>query len=295
MREKLQTAFQTRQYMLSNDFELYYYVGRTLSRVDVHNHDYYEFYFFLEGDIEIEIEGKKYPVRVGDIMLIPPGVSHRPIIRNTKIPYRRFVFWISCEYCEKLLKEADGYGYIIDYIGAEAKYIFHTSSVYFNSIQSKFFGLLEEIHSKKFARDTQIDLCIKDLVLCINRSAYEQSMPQEKCNEAVLYQRISEYVEEHIEENLSLEELSKKFFASKYHIAHIFKDNVGISIHQYIMKKRLNLCREAISGQTGITKVYRMYGFGDYSCFYRAFKKEYGISPKDYRDMKMYPDESYNS
>ena len=82
-----------------------------------------------------------------------------------------------------------------------------------------------------------------------------------------------------------MDTLSRKFYVSKYHIAHIFTDNLGISIHQYITKKRLALCREAILGKSSITEIYTTFGFGDYSSFYRAFKKEYGISPKDYRDM----------
>ena len=67
----------------------------------------------------------------------------------------------------------------------------------------------------------------------------------------------------------------------------MFKENVGLSIHQYITKKRLSLCQEAIRSDTNITEVYQAYGFGDYSSFYRAFKKEYGISPKEYRDMQV--------
>ena len=74
---------------------------------------------------------------------------------------------------------------------------------------------------------------------------------------------------------------------SKYHIAHIFKENTGISIHQYIMKKRLAACRDAILSNISITKAYLMFGFKDYSSFYRAFKKEFGISPKEYKDSKM--------
>ncbi|WP_334293937.1 helix-turn-helix domain-containing protein [Blautia argi] len=74
---------------------------------------------------------------------------------------------------------------------------------------------------------------------------------------------------------------------SKYHIAHIFKENTGISIHQYIMKKRLAACQDAILGNISISRAYLMFGFKDYSSFYRAFKKEFGISPKEYKDSKM--------
>lgn len=48
MAKKLETRFQTRQYMLSKDFEIYYYNDHTLSKVELHSHDYYEFYFFLK-------------------------------------------------------------------------------------------------------------------------------------------------------------------------------------------------------------------------------------------------------
>ena len=46
MKKNLQTAFITRQHMLSRDFELYYYNDHNLSKVDLHSHNYYEFYFF---------------------------------------------------------------------------------------------------------------------------------------------------------------------------------------------------------------------------------------------------------
>ena len=287
MRKKLQTAFQPRQYMLSQDFELYYYEDRALPQVNLHEHNYYEFYFFLEGDIQMQIGDALYPVRYGDIMLIPPHISHRPIIRNQGQPYRRFVFWISQNYCNHLLQSSPDYAYIMQYVEIEKKYLFHTDQIAFNSVQSKLLRLLEEMRSKKFGRDAQISVCINDLVLNINRLAYEQNTPNKRHFESRLYEQLAEYIEEHIDEDLSLETLAKIFYVSKYHIAHVFKDNIGMSIHQYITKKRLDLCKNAISGKMSITDAYQMYGFGDYSSFYRAFRKEFGISPKDYRDMQI--------
>ena len=84
---------------------------------------------------------------------------------------------------------------------------------------------------------------------------------------------------------ISLERLAAELFVSKYHIAHVFKDEIGMSIHQYISKKRLARCREALLGDVPVTKVYLLFGFHDYSSFYRAFKKEYGISPKDFKEL----------
>lgn len=287
MRKRLQTAFQPRQYMLSKDFEIYYYEDRTLFGVDLHTHDYYEFYFFLEGDVQIQIGEELFPVRFGDIMLIPPHLPHRTIIRSQSTPYRRFVFWISQNYCNHLLQSSPDYAYIMQYVATEKRYIFHNGQIEFNAIQSKILRLLEEMRSQKFGREAQISICVNDLVLSVNRLTHEQNTPKKKNTEYLLYQQLEAYIEEHLEEDLSLESLSEKFYASKYHIAHVFKDNIGLSIHQYITKKRLNLCREAISGKMSITEAYHKFGFGDYSSFYRAFKKEYGISPKDFRDMQI--------
>ncbi len=46
MAKNLQTKFSTRQYMLSRDFEIYYYNEPASEKVSIHSHDYYEFYFF---------------------------------------------------------------------------------------------------------------------------------------------------------------------------------------------------------------------------------------------------------
>ena len=49
MKKNLQSAFHTRQYMLSKDFEIYYYSDYYLSKVESHTHNYYEFYFFVNA------------------------------------------------------------------------------------------------------------------------------------------------------------------------------------------------------------------------------------------------------
>ena len=73
MRSKIQTPFTHRQYMLSQDFEIYYYSDTRHNNVDLHSHDYYEFYFYMEGDVEFEIGDRRQVLRSGDFVIVPPG------------------------------------------------------------------------------------------------------------------------------------------------------------------------------------------------------------------------------
>lgn len=282
MKKNLQTAFSDRQYMVSKDFEIYYYNDRKLNIVQKHTHHYYEFYFFLEGDVSITINRKTRPLTPGDVVLLPPGIPHYVNINSVNIPYRRFVLWISEEFYNSLQEQSADYVYILEHTSRTGQYIFHYDVIAFNAFQSKVYQLIEEMQSEHFGKSTKVSLCIKDLLLYLNRSVYEFDHFTAPGREHSLYQNLMQYIEQHLDEDLSLERLATVFYVSKYHISHIFKDNIGISIHQYIMKKRLTACRDAILSNTSISEAYMKCGFKDYSSFYRAFRKEFGISPKEY-------------
>ena len=259
MKKSLRAEFTRRQYMLSKDFELYYYSDKNLPQGESHTHPYYEFYFFLEGEVSIQVEDQTYPLHAGDIVLIPPKISHQALIHQSGVPYRRFVLWISKQYCDQLGELSEDYLYFIGHVTKTKEYVLHNDMITFNTIQAKVFSLLEEIHSKPFGFEPQITIDVNDLMLHLSRIAYEQTHSDFSSGGKNLYQNITDYIEQHLDETLTLDGLAKEFYVSKYHICHVFKD-------------------------MSISAVYQSFGFKDYSGFYRAFKKEFGISPKEYRD-----------
>ena len=90
------------------------------------------------------------------------------------------------------------------------------------------------------------------------------------------------YIHEHLTEDLTLEHLEKEFFISRYHICREFKKTTGQTLHTYIVKSRLDLCRKYIEQGKPIREVYALSGFGGYNHFFRAFKKEYHMTPGEY-------------
>lgn len=90
------------------------------------------------------------------------------------------------------------------------------------------------------------------------------------------------FIQAHLTEELTLERPEKEFFVSREHIAREFKRQTGQTVHRYIVKARLDRCCTLIEQGLPITEVYKTSGFGGYNHFFRAFKKEYGMTPKEY-------------
>ncbi len=271
--------------MLYRDFEIYYYSDKTVPDVKQHSHDYYEFYFFLEGDIIMYLNQTALAPTPGTMIVIPPGIPHHIRQVDTKSSYKRIVFWITEDFLKTLTNVSEDYYYLSDLSKKENGFIHKFTDIEFNSIQGKVFTLIDEIHSNRFGRDAKILLNVSDFVLSVNRFVYESLNPEiTDLSEDTLYQSIIQYIESHIDEDLSLDLLAEKMHVSKFHISHIFTDTNGLPLHKYITKKRLDMCRDAILSGQDISLVSESYGFSDYSVFYRAFVKEYGKSPKKFRD-----------
>ena len=278
------SQFETSQHMATSDFEIFYYEDKKLSDVSIHRHDYYEVYFFLEGDLSYQIGKNVYPLQYGDICLIPPGVFHRPQFRDADRPYRRIVLWLSPEYFQKLMQIQPDISYCYEYSDQISCHHFSSD---FSSAQILFNKLIEiiEEHQRVAAfHAPMLDCYITSLLLSINRVVYQRQQPAANVKQPFLFSNICEYINAHLEEDLSLDALAREFYVSKYHISHVFKDNMGMSVHQYLVKKRLDASKNSILSGMPLHEVATAFGFRDYTSFFRAFKKEFGVAPREFKE-----------
>ena len=76
--------FSLRQTMVRPDFECYHYLDQVAPEVDFHEHEFYEVFFFLSGNVSYNIEGRTYLLRPGDILLTDNKDIHKPEVTPGK-------------------------------------------------------------------------------------------------------------------------------------------------------------------------------------------------------------------
>ena len=87
------------------------------------------------------------------------------------------------------------------------------------------------------------------------------------------------YLNRHMKENITLDQLSERFFLSKHHMNKVFRKATGTTVFDYLLHKRVTLAQQLLIEGSSAQEAAAEAGFGDYSSFYRAYTKILGHSP----------------
>jgi AraC-like DNA-binding protein/quercetin dioxygenase-like cupin family protein len=270
--------FDPRQVIYREDFEIFHYKEPKAPGVEIHHHDFYEIYYLIRGNVEYWVEGSQYRLEKGDIFLVRPMELHRPVVRPEG-EYERIVLWIRKEYLESL----SGAGMdLTACFQTEAK-LLRPSHTKYHSISARLYELVEEFSSKEQGGFLAAKGLLLQFMVELNRLAAQSSSGPRR-GSADLVGKVIAYINAHANEPLSLEELARRFYVSNYYLSHEFGRETGVSVYRYIMMKRLLTARQLLGQGVPAGEACYQCGFRDYAGFYRAFKAEYGISPKAFSE-----------
>ena len=273
--------FDPRQDMNGDKFEIFHYHDIGTRHLDAHYHDFYEVFCFIEGEVDYWVEGSLYHLKPGDILLINPTELHKPVPRNDSGNYERIVLWINKAYLTTVAPELEE---CFNPLLPTYKKILRPSALQINELLRLLIEFVDEFHGGGFGKEhSSYGLLLQALVM-LNRISLGSNVSTEKYTTNTLISDVIAYISEHYNEELTLDGISKHFFVSKYHLSHEFSKAVGTSIHRYITLKRLNNAHDMLLEGVSPGQVSIACGFGDYTNFFRAFKAEYGISPREYRE-----------
>lgn len=275
--------FTPRQDMCSLDFELQYKRDTNLKDVELHHHDFYEIYFLISGDVTYLIEDRIIHVMPGDLLLISPQQLHQVCIRPELSSYERYVLWVDVQLIRRLSSMHSDLWQGLDPNRPGYGNQFRLKPEERTKIQNLLDSLYQETGSNTYGADLLQEALLVQLLVSINRLvSYQGFWIDEDNRTSRVITQVMNYVNLHYSETLSLEMLAELFFVSKYYLSHAFNQQVGTSVYQYIQKKRLLIARQLLAQGKKPSEIYTFCGFNDYSGFFRAFKAEYGTSPRDY-------------
>ncbi|SKA82511.1 transcriptional regulator, AraC family [Clostridium sp. USBA 49] len=273
--------YLSRQYMLSTDYEIYHYSNNDIARISLHHHDFYECYFFISGDVTYLIEGKTYYLKPGDIILINSKELHQAIINNKEIPYERIVLWLDKSFLNKLSTEEINLSCCFENL--DRKNVLRLDIELQQNIKTLLIKLLNLENYNGIGRELLYKSYITEIMVYINNLVFnEEAHLDNDIKKNNLIDEIIDYINNHINEDITIDELAEHFYLSKFHLLREFKKFTGTTIHRYIVQKKLIQAKELILNGIPIIDVYKQCGFGDYSNFFRAFKNEYGLTPKQF-------------
>ncbi|MGE5613170.1 MAG: AraC family transcriptional regulator [Bacillota bacterium] len=274
--------YQSRQYMLKNEYEVFHYKDLEFSEVELHHHDFYEVYLFLSGKATYMIEGRSYILSPGDIILVNTDELHQLQINNKSVAYERIVLWIKPQFLKELGSKDTDLSYCFRKSEASRTNLVRSAAVT-GKVQRCLTNLLVEADYGGYGSDIYYKNLIQQIMIEINRGVLD--VPSTDVEDVVtdnLIYSVLVFISENISRPLTLDDIASEFHVSKYHLLREFKRYVGTTVYRYILQKRLILAKQLILRNMPIKEVYLETGFGDYSNFFRAFKMEYGITPKEF-------------
>lgn len=249
----------------------------------LHKHDYFEVLFFISGHVDYEVNNRVYSLQHHDILIIHPQHLHQPHILTSKEDYERIVLWISKSYLQQLCEEdADVAKCIIKNHPENEPCLVRPQSELQTNLRDLFFDLTKPSIYEKSGQLSKKK--IRHLIRVISTLPKPREYRLQVDNpDQLLIKKILQYLDEHFNENLSLDAIASRFFINKFHFVHQFTDRVGISPYRYIMQKRLNHAADLLLQGHKTKEIALICGFKDYANFYRAFKSSFKKSPSEYK------------
>ncbi len=271
------SAYEKRGYLVE-DYRLFRLSGRDVGNIDWHYHDFHKIIVFLGGEVHYAIEGKRYALCPGDVVLVPRGAIHRPELSNGE--YRRVILYLSPEFLRlHSMPESD---LETCFTRAKASYQFVLRPAAASGQLISLLRRLEDAMSQHgFGQALLCRVRMLEFLIALTRSLDERQITfvsDASCDEKTV--AIMRYLLEHMEEELSIDHIADAFYISKSHMMRRFKAETGYTIHGYLTEKRLLAARDRIACGTPVTEAAFRSGFRDYSAFARAYKKQFGEMPK---------------
>ncbi len=274
------SPFDVRQVMRQDDFEIFHRVDTAPGYITPHTHDFYEIYFPRTEGVSYIVEGHRYKLGPGMVVLIAPGQTHYSDVAVAGLKVERFVLWLNTSFVESLTALLPRFKNL-QRDDLKGRNLIVPDPETYELMIGLLFSLLHEKQLNDLDSASLNRLVVAQLLIHITRvlSSATGGMNGRNAQRYQDVMRIYEYISAHLKAPLSVSELAELFFMDKNTLTRRFKHVTGMTPAECVRRKRLDAAYTMITHGAAVTEACHECGFSDYSAFYRAFKQTFGLSP----------------
>lgn len=284
----MEQEYQKRGYLL-DDFRLFHLKDQNGTNIDYHYHEFCKLLMLRSGNGGYTVEGQRYSLKTGDVVLIGSHCVHRPEFEHGLL-YERVIIYISPAF---LRQQSTPDCPLEEIFSGKEGHVLHLHQP--DALWEISDALEQELSQDEYGRVILSSGLLLRLLIEIARNMHNPestfAKPIAPTDSRIL--DILRYIDAHLAEDLSIDLLAETFFISKFHMMRLFKQETGRSIHDYLQERRLLHARDLIRQGSSATDSCFQSGFRSYSSFTRAYAKHFGTTPTGRKAHFAPADETY--
>lgn len=252
---------------------------------DLHYHDYVQIWYVKKGQCVHCLDNVEHNLAKGDIFILPPYIPHKIISEDAEKTEL-----LCCGFQVDFISEKDNFdaGYIMPFMQdmGEIKPFFTLDGNAVKEVEKIFDEIIYEYdHKEKFFElyvKANILKLLSIIVRKYNKSSHADNSNIFKYRDSIL--KVLEFIKENSKEKLFVEDVCKIAAMSPTYFSHVFKQFTGQTFVEYLRTMRVSNAKEMLlNTDKKIADVAIDAGFDDPAYFDRVFKKEVGVSPRQFR------------
>ncbi len=247
------------------------YASKVLS---YHSHLHYqiEMAVILEGHTHLTVDSSEYDVRGGDVLIVFPNQIHefRTVERET---------------CVLLKVNPD---LLPELLGQFTATLPQSNVVVGAARDEDIVSLIRKISDTYYGEEPYKDLILRGYLLAFFcKLLQKMELRDVKSGDYHALGLIMNYCNNHSDKDLSLSVLERDLHLNKYYISHVMNSKLHIGLNDYVNSLRVsNACKWLVKSNRTITEISDEVGFNTLRTFNRAFAKQMGMTPSEYRRSK---------
>lgn len=250
-------------------------------RLSYHYESTYQVLFVMAGKILYQVGEKEYVVSKGGIIILNTREDHT--LKVLEYPYERYLIQIRSDF---FLQEVQYPEIIAIFVKRPSNFshLLTVSEPVWNYLYDIVLEMEREYLRKNKYWEIYVGSDLRRMFIIIFRECADVLSMMKTGNSITIAYRIMNFLEHHFAEDITVDSIAESMFLNKNYIAHVFKDETGFSLMNYVISLRINKAKLLLTEtDKSITDIAVECGYSDFTYFSKQFKKNTGLTPSRFR------------